>query len=92
MRKGLCGMKAMFFLNKWSPTSFVFTPSISMLPSSSMFVNLKRACNMEDFPAPVLPTTPTFIPASTLKFTPFKEGGKWSLYFMITFLNSMFPD
>lgn len=70
--------------------SFKLVPSIWMEPSQQS-VNLKRVCRMVDFPAPVLPTTPTFIPACATKLSPFNDGSMCSRYFMETPLNSTRP-
>jgi len=44
----------------------------------------KRTYNIEDFPAPVRPTTPTFIPAYALKLKFLIDGSIDSLYFIVT--------
>lgn len=62
-------------------------PSISMLPSKSSTMRLKLI-QIVDFPAPVLPTTPTFIPAFTKKDKLRSTGSVVGLYFNVTFLNS----
>jgi hypothetical protein len=42
---------------------------------------------IEDLPAPVLPTIPTFYPGKILKETFFNTKGKFYLYLIDTFLN-----
>lgn len=60
----------MFFLSKCSPISFVLAPSMKTSPSYSPR-SLNKTLKIEDFPDPVLPTIPTFIPGLTLKFNCF---------------------
>ena len=48
-----------------SPIEEVEVPSISIDPLVSHSTRRKRAARREDLPAPVRPTTPTFIPGST---------------------------
>lgn len=59
--------------------------------SSSISIILNSAYNIVDFPAPVLPTQPTFIPCATYIDNPFKTKPEKSLYLIITFLNSTVP-
>ena len=40
----------------------------------------KRAPMIDDFPAPVLPTIPTFSSALIIKFRFFRDKGAFSLY------------
>ena len=43
---------------------------------------LSKDCIIDDFPAPVLPTIPTFYPFKTLKLTPLSTKGNSFLYFI----------
>ena len=90
MRKGSYGMNAIPFLKAWRPTSFIFWPSIIISPSDNSH-SLKRAYKIEDFPAPVLPTIPTFIFGCIVKLRFLILGSKVSLYFIDAFLNSINP-
>ncbi len=47
-----------FFRRSWSPIARVLTPSMITAPSGSTILN--RMARSEDFPAPVLPTIPTW--------------------------------
>ena len=80
----------MFFLNKCRPMNFMLIPSIWMDPSQ-MSESLNRAYKIEDFPAPVLPTIPTFIPLCTSKVKSFSTSGKPSLYLIETSLKLTIP-
>ena len=53
-------MNAIFFLNACNPTFWIFTLSIFIDPPS-ISTSLYNAYKIEDLPAPVLPTIPTFI-------------------------------
>ena len=59
--------------------------------SSSISIILHSAYNIVDFPAPVLPTQPTFIPYAILIVKPFKTKPENLLYLIFTFLNSTVP-
>ena len=65
-------------------------PSISIDPSkASTILGIVRL--IVDFPAPVLPTSPTFYPASTLKESPLRTSGRFFRYFNLISLNSISP-
>jgi len=57
----------------------------------SMSNILNSAWTIEDFPAPDLPTIPTFYPWEILKETPFKVGFRFSLYLMWTLWKTISP-
>lgn len=59
-------------------------------PSSISTIRLKAKLIVL-FPAPVLPTMPTFSPPLIVKFNPFKTNSVSGLYLKKTFLNSIFP-
>jgi len=61
-----------------------------MSPSDSSH-SLKRAYKIDDLPAPVLPTMPTFIFDWTLKDRFLILGSKESLYLIVEFINSISP-
>ncbi len=61
-----------------SPTSAVSTPSSSMSDPSAGSTSRNSAYTMDDLPAPVRPTMPTFIPAGTSKFSPFRTKSAFS--------------
>jgi len=65
-------------------------PSTEMDPDSSSTI-LVKAMQRVDLPAPVLPTTPTLWPGSTLKLKSFKARGVLGLYRKLMFLNSIPP-
>ena len=52
-----CGIVEILLLRVCKPISVMVTPSISTKPSGS--ANRNKAAMRDDFPAPVLPTTPT---------------------------------
>lgn len=85
-KKGLYGIKLIFFLRRCNPTSFVSILSMITDPSFTS-INLNKAYKIELFPAPVLPTIPIFIPVLTSKSKLFRAGGKSGLYFMNTLSN-----
>ena len=60
----------MFSLRVCMLTSFMQMSSILISPSS-ISTNLNKDYTIELLPAPVLPTTPTFIPPSILKLALF---------------------
>jgi hypothetical protein len=65
---GSCGITVILDLKVDKLTSLIFTPSISILPDSSSIIRDKVKASV-DFPAPVLPTTPTLEPGYTSKFS-----------------------
>ena len=75
-RNGCWGIMAIDSLRVLSPTSDKSTPSMRMLPPLCLSFStiLKRAWSTEDFPAPVLPTIPTFIFPSIANESLFKTG------------------
>ncbi|KAH3687467.1 hypothetical protein WICPIJ_001577 [Wickerhamomyces pijperi] len=72
-------MIARFDLKSVSPNLEVLMLSISMWPSTGSII-LKMAKASDDFPAPVLPTIPTFSPALMSKLMSFKTKSKFSRY------------
>jgi len=58
---------------------------------SNISTNLLTATEIVLFPAPVLPTIPTFSPGPILKFNPSKTVYVPSRYLKLTFLNSNTP-
>jgi hypothetical protein len=62
-----CGMIVILSLRSARPTVDISTPSISMLPLNFSII-LHRANQIVLFPAPVLPTIPTFSPDSIVTF------------------------
>lgn len=80
----------MLYLKMWSPSVEMSTSSIRILPSWSS-QSLNSACKIEDLPAPVLPTIPTFIPACTLNLSYLMLGSSDSLYLMEAPSNSISP-
>jgi hypothetical protein len=67
-----------------------YPPSRYYDPGSVSYIRNKH-CMREDFPAPVLPTTPTFSPYYILKETDFKAKGMSGRYLMERFLNYTVP-
>eukprot|EP00965_Chrysotila_dentata_P095179 3146420-Pleurochrysis_carterae.AAC.1 len=61
---GSCGMIESCLRSVLSAIVEISTPSIAMAPPESS-TSLKSATRMDDLPAPVLPTSPTFSPART---------------------------
>lgn len=57
-KTGSCGMMDNLDRNSWSPKPCISMSSIIILPS--LIFNLNNAPISDDFPAPVLPTIPTF--------------------------------
>ena len=82
----------MFILSECNP---IFNPSYSptrqLHPSSGSTV-LNQAWTMEDLPAPVLPTIPTFSQSLMLKETDFNTCGNYGLYFIVKFSISIVAD
>jgi hypothetical protein len=66
------------------PSPLMSTPSIMIRPSESS-IKRKRAYKIDDLPAPVLPTMPTFIHGLMMKLKFFSDGGRFSLYRIVTF-------
>ena len=89
-RKGYWGINAILCRSMWSPISFMFCPSISTEPSLISH-RRKRICKIELFPAPVLPTIPTFMPGCIVKLKFSIDGGRFSRYLIVTSLNSIPP-
>ena len=65
-------------------------PSISIYPANASTI-LGIARLIVDLPAPVLPTSPTFLPASILNERPFSTSGRCFRYLSRTSLNSTSP-
>lgn len=86
--KGVWGMTETCCLNEWSPILLAsYSPKRYSDPGSVSQI-LNTDWMIEDFPAPVLPTMPTFSPGKILKETFFRTKGNPYLYLIETFLNS----
>jgi hypothetical protein len=83
-------MTVIFWRTIDSLTSEMSCPSISILPSVNSTI-LDRARHRVDFPAPVLPTTPTLCPGSTVKDSLCSTSSVVGLYLRVTSLNSTLP-
>jgi hypothetical protein len=68
----------MFDLSKCSPISDKSSPSILTEPDYRG-MSLNKAYKSDDFPEPVLPTIPTFIPPWIVKLMSLKAGGRVEL-------------
>ena len=90
-RVGSWGITVIFSLTFCKSTLRISTPSISIDPDSNSTI-LLRLKQIVDFPAPVRPTTPTFVPGLTLKLKSFKTTSVVGLYLRKTFLNSTLPS
>lgn len=77
-KNGVYGIKAILFRRRCKPTSRIFTPSISIFPFSSS-TRRNKVYKMDDLPAPVLPTMPTFIRGCILRLNSFTLGSRKSL-------------
>lgn len=66
----------MLYLSRCKPISLILTPSMVILPSFSS-ESLNKACKIVLLPAPVRPTTPTFMPGCTVKLKFFIAGGRF---------------
>lgn len=69
------GIIEIFFRKSWSPSSDVKYLSIQIFPSGS--AKRKRAAIRELFPAPVLPTIPTYRASQDCTIKPRASQGKW---------------
>ena len=89
-KTGSCGITAIAErrLNKLSFE--ISTPSIIIVPSSNS-VSRSNAVIKELFPAPVLPTTPTFEPDITFTSIFLRIRGEFVLYRMPTLINCISP-
>jgi len=87
---GSYGITVTFFRKIYKSIFEISMPSISIEPSNSSTILLKLIQTV-DLPAPVLPTTPTFVPGSTTNVKCFRTAGVFGLYFSVTFLNSTSP-
>ena len=65
-------------------------PSILIEPLQSSIIR-ERASEIVDLPAPVLPTTPTFVPGITMKESSFSTISVFGLYFSYTLSKSIRP-
>ena len=63
---GSYGMTVTFERSRCRSTLAMSTPSMKIAPDSNSII-LESVSPSVDFPAPVLPTTPTFIPGSAVK-------------------------
>lgn len=79
-RVGSYGMTVTLFLSSMSGTLEMSTPSINMVPEKSSII-LLRASPTVVFPAPVLPTIPTFSPDFTSKERFLRAKSVYGLYF-----------
>ena len=64
--------------NSCNPRDAISTPSMRIEPSAASIIR-NRAKVKDDFPAPVLPTIPTFFPPATSKDTLLRTKSKFSL-------------
>ena len=86
-KKGICGITDIRCLRVCNPS---FNASTSPMRYSDPIYGsaiLNSAWMMEVFPAPVLPTIPTFSPSLILNERFFKTRGRPSLYLIEKFLN-----
>ncbi len=83
-KKGVYGIIDIFFLNRCNPIYFILTPFIRIIPDE-ISVILNIAYIIDDFPAPVLPTIPTFSPFFISNSKLFKTKFCSFVYFMQTF-------
>ena len=79
-RKGVWGITDNRCLSVCNPSERAERLSIWYSEPNSGSMILKRAWIIEDFPAPVLPTIPTFYPSSILKEIFFKTKGSYGRY------------
>lgn len=87
---GSCGITVIFYRNKGRARSLMSSPSIIIEPLSSSTMRL-NARQIVLFPAPVLPTMPTFWPYSALKERPLSTISVPGLYLKQTWSNAMLP-
>lgn len=90
IKNGACGMYEIFLRKRWRPIYLISVLSMVILPLQ-LSDSLNSVARIVDLPAPVLPTTPTFMPAYALKLRPTRDGSMVSLYFISTSLNSIWP-
>ena len=76
-------------LNVFNPNVLISIPSNFIVPSGSISDILNKAYNIDDLPAPVLPTQPTCYPGYIKNVAPFRTKSKSDLYFILTFSNSI---
>mmetsp|Transcript_13169 Transcript_13169/g.18231 ORF Transcript_13169/g.18231 Transcript_13169/m.18231 type:complete len:351 (-) Transcript_13169:4033-5085(-) len=74
-KTGSCGMIDNFSRRDQRPILVISTLSITILPPHSS-TRRYRVTKREDFPAPVLPTMPTFSPGLTSKLSPRRTRGR----------------
>lgn len=89
-RVGSWGMIAISSLRFWRLNWEISWPSISIQPESASTI-LQRASQMVDFPAPVLPTTPTLCLGMIVKFKFLRTSSVSGLYLRWKFTNWIFP-
>ena len=89
-RIGIYGMIVILSLRSESPSLEISTPSINIYPSLASMI-LHRVKQSVDLPAPVLPTTPIFYPASIFRFRLLSTRSVSSQYLALKFLNSISP-
>ena len=87
---GSCGMMVTFLLSYSSEISLMFSPSISIEPPQISTILVKARLRV-DFPAPVLPTIPTFSPAPILTESPLSTSSVFGLYLSLTSLIKISP-
>mmetsp|Transcript_27578 Transcript_27578/g.34120 ORF Transcript_27578/g.34120 Transcript_27578/m.34120 type:complete len:243 (+) Transcript_27578:556-1284(+) len=90
-RTGSCGITAIFDRSIFRPTLVISIPSIVMEPLLSSTI-LSNDTIRVDFPAPVLPTTPTLLLGGISMSSPFKTKGRPGLYLSLAELKTIFPS
>ena len=64
--------------NSCNPRDAILIPSMKIEPSAASIMRNRAKVN-DDFPAPVLPTIPTFLPPSTSNDTVLRTRSRFSL-------------
>lgn len=77
-----CGITVNLSLKSWRPIDLISISSIIIEPEMASMI-LKSDNASEDFPAPVRPTIPIFIPAGTSKFISFNTKSNSGLYLVL---------
>ena len=88
-RVGSWGIMLNLDLKSCRPMVEMSSPSITILPPTGSTMR-NRACISVDFPLPVRPTTPIFLPPQNVHVTPCSTIGKWSLYRTFKHSNNKF--
>lgn len=76
---GSCGIMLSLDLRSCTPIEHMLMPSIMIQPPTGSII-LKRVCMRVDFPLPVLPTIPFFIPPANVHEMPLKTSGICAAY------------